>query len=288
MESVTVAIDPVSMICPASSIDSTIEKANSGQGTEDPDDTEQIEHEKAEQRAKQQAESEATGNPHQSTMRLYGNRNVAFMNVLVLGATGGVGQHVVRYALSHGHKITALVRNPEKLKSAPTNIKSIQGDVLDRESLLKAVEGQDAVIYAVGTNSTGPTTLFSDSTRILLEAMRHSRARRLVCITGIGAGETKGHGGFLYDRIIYPLFTKNRYRDKERQEEMIRNSSLDWVIVRPAPFHEGGHNEPLQTVTNVEGVTLRRVSREEVAQFVVDQLTDDRFLRQTPFIGHAH
>jgi|SRR5579863_1473450 len=210
------------------------------------------------------------------------------MKVLVLGATGGVGQHVVKQLLSRGHNVTALIRNPEGLKSAPTNMKIIRGDVLDRRALSAAVDGQDAVIYAVGINSIGPTTLFSDSTRILLDLMQNSGVKRLVCVTGIGAGETKGHGGFFYDHIIYPLFAKNRYQDKDRQEKMIRNSGLDWVIVRPAPFHEGRHNGPLEEVTDVEGVTLRRISRQEVAQFVVDQLTDDLFLRQTPFIGHAY
>jgi putative NADH-flavin reductase len=209
------------------------------------------------------------------------------MKVLVLGATGEVGQHIVKQLLNRGHSVTALIRNPEKLKSVPTHMTVVRGDVLDWASLSAAVDGQDAVIYAVGTNSNGPTTLFSDSTRILLDLMQHSGVKRLVCITGIGAGETKGHGGFFYDHIIYPLFAKNRYQDKDRQEKMIRNSGLDWVIVRPAPFHEGGHNGPIQAVTNVEGVTLRRISRQEVAQFVVDQLTDDLFLRQTPFIGHA-
>ncbi len=100
------------------------------------------------------------------------------------------------------------------------------------------------------------------------------------------AGETRGHGGFVYDKVIYPLFTKNRYQDKERQEKLIQNSGLDWIIVRPAPFREGGKPAPLTVVTNVQGVTLRRISREEVALFVVAQLADDRYLRQTPFIGH--
>ena len=116
--------------------------------------------------------------------------------------------------------------------------------------------------------------------------MERNRVKRLVCITGVGAGETKGHGGFLYDRILFPLVTKRVYADKEVQETLIQKSPLDWVIVRPAVFREGGPSGKLEAVTDVRGVTLTRVSRVEVAAFVLDQLTDGRYLRRAVFIGH--
>ena len=210
------------------------------------------------------------------------------MNVLVLGATGSVGGHLVRQGLARGHRITVLVRSPEKMRAFEGRLTILQGDVLDRHAVEKAVAGQEAVIYSVGVSTISPTTLFSQSTKILLEAMVGNGVKRLICITGVGAGETRGHGGFFYDRIIFPLFTKHRYQDKDRQEELIRNSTLDWIIVRPAPFHEGESSGTLQAVTEVHGVTLRRITRAEVATFALDQLTDNRFLRNAPFIGHAH
>jgi hypothetical protein len=105
-------------------------------------------------------------------------------------------------------------------------------------------------------------------------------------VTGVGAGETKGHGGFLYDRILYPLFTKGIYADKDVQEALIRNSGLEWTIVRPAPFRAHTPSGPLRAVTNVERVTLRKVSRLEVASFLLDELEQNRFVRQAVFIGH--
>ena len=81
-----------------------------------------------------------------------------FMKVLVLGDTGRVGEHVAKQALNHGHSVTALIRNPEKLKSVPIHMTVIRGNVLDPESLSAAVDGQDALICAVGINSIGPTT----------------------------------------------------------------------------------------------------------------------------------
>jgi putative NADH-flavin reductase len=208
------------------------------------------------------------------------------MNVLVLGATGSVGQHILRLGTERGHEITALVRNPEKLKSWESRVRIVKGDALDKGAVEPAVRGQEAAIYAIGIKTIGRTTLFSESTRILIDAMERSRVKRLVCLTGVGAAETKGHGGFLYDRILFPLITKRVYEDKDVQEALIQKSSLDWVIVRPAMFREGTPSGEFEAVTDVRGVTLTRVSRAEVAAFLLDQLTDGRYLRKAVFIGH--
>jgi putative NADH-flavin reductase len=151
----------------------------------------------------------------------------------------------------------------------------------------RAAAGQEAVIYALGAGTVRRTTLFSASTRILLEAMERHRVRRLICVTGVGAGETRGHGGFLYDRILYPLFTSGIYADKDIQEDLIRRSPLDWTLVRPAPFRARTPKGPLQVATSVHGVTLRAIAMAEVATFVVAELEQRRYVRQAVFIGHA-
>lgn len=208
------------------------------------------------------------------------------MKILVLGAGGGVGRSIVKQAVARGHQVTAFVRDSGYI--APDGVAVVRGHVLDQQALSKAASGQDAVVYAIGVKSTGPTTLFSQSTRLLLSAMEEQGVKRLVCITGVGAGETKGHGGFIYDRLIFPLFTKNRYADKERQEELIRQWNLDWWIVRPAPFSEAKPHSDFKAVTEVGDVMLRKVSRAEVASFVLDEIETSRYLRQSPFIGHEH
>jgi putative NADH-flavin reductase len=180
------------------------------------------------------------------------------------------------------------VRSPEKLGDIASRIRVVQGDALDPDAVGAAVAGQDAVIYTLGT---GPglvrhTTFFSNSTRVLLTAMSLHSVRRLICVTGVGAGETKGHGGFLYDRIFFPLFTKAIYADKDRQESLIRQSQTDSTIVRPAAFLKHRREETLRVVTNVEGVTLRRITREEVAQFLLDELEHNRYVHESVFIGH--
>jgi putative NADH-flavin reductase len=193
---------------------------------------------------------------------------------------------VVEGALTRGRTVTALARTPGKLGDLATRVTVVQGDALDPHAVSRAVAGQDAVMYALGVDTIRSTTLFSESTRVLLDAMHTHAVRRLVCVTGVGAGDTKGHGGFVYDRILFPLFTKRMYADKDAQELLIRDSALDWTIVRPAAFRARTPPGPLRAVTNVDGVTLRTIARQEVAAFVLDELEQNRFVRQAVFIGH--
>lgn len=209
------------------------------------------------------------------------------MRILVLGASGSVGRLVVERALDRRHEVTALLRSPEKLSGLAEHLRIVQGDALDTRAVDKAVSGQDAVIYALGAGNVRRTTLFSDSTLVLLSAMTQHRVRRLICVTGVGAGETKGHGGFLYDRIVYPLFTKGIYADKDKQESLIRATDIDWTIARPAPFRKDTPSGPLQMLTDVDDVTLRRISRVEVAEFLVAELEHPQYVRQAVFIGHG-
>jgi putative NADH-flavin reductase len=209
------------------------------------------------------------------------------MKILVLGATGGTGRQIVEQGIARGHKITALIRDAARQDAFPDHVHTIAGDALDRDAVDRAVAGQDDVIYALGTKQTGQTTFFSESTQLVLQSMEKHGVRRLVCITGIGAGETRGHGGLVYDRLIFPFFTRKIYEDKDRQEALVRRSSVDWVLVRPAVFREGAAKGELQVVTDVNGVTLTRIARHEVARFVLDQLESNQYLRKAPFIGHA-
>ncbi len=139
------------------------------------------------------------------------------MKLLIIGATGGTGRELVAQALAAGHEVTALVRNPEKLGTRHERLRLVQGDILDPDSVDVAVVGQDAVLSSLGTKSIfGRVVIFSEGTRNLLNAMTNHGVRRHICITGIGAGDSKGHGGFLYDKVVLPLFLKRIYDDKDR------------------------------------------------------------------------
>src|SRR4030095_15088985 len=180
---------------------------------------------------------------------------------------------------------TALARNPSAVASEDPRLRVVEGNALDVSSVEAAGAGQDAVLSALGTRSARPTTLFSESTHNVISAMDKHGVRRLICITGIGVGENKGHVVFLYDRIIRPFVVKNVYEDKERQEEAIKQSDLDWVIVRPARLTD----KPAKGEYRVYlggSYTATKISRADVAAFMLAQLTDDTYVRKTPVISY--
>lgn len=208
--------------------------------------------------------------------------------IAILGASGTVGRRIVDRLLDGGFDVVCQTRSADKLAQLAGRVQIDAFDPRDAGRLSEFVSDTDAVIFALGTNTTGTTTLFSDAIAALITAMKEHQVGRLIAITGVGAGETRGHGGFLYDWIIFPLFTRRRYQDKDRQENLIAASDLDWIIVRPAPFSERLVSGSLEVHTEIKPETrLTRITRDEVADFVVAQLDSDRYLRQRPFIGHA-
>ncbi len=208
------------------------------------------------------------------------------MKVLVLGATGGTGRLIVREAMAKGHSVVALVR-PRANAPDLAGARLIEGDARDEGALTRALEGCDAVVSSLGTaiSPFREVTLLSMATQALVAAMGQRHVRRLVCITGMGAGDSRGHGGFLYDRLILPLLLRKVYEDKDRQEDVIRASSLDWVIVRPAVLNDEAARGHVRAVTDLSGVHGGKIARADVACFVVDQLTDDTWLRRTPLVS---
>ena len=207
--------------------------------------------------------------------------------IAVLGARGRVGGRVVRQALDRGWAVSAQTRDAAKLGDTGDRVRPVEGPPDDPATLQALLAGADAVVFALGVDRGGATTLFSDSTRALLAAMTAAGVTRMIAVTGVGAGETRGHGGFLYDRVIFPLFTRQRYADKDRQEALIAASDTDWTLVRPAPFSDSPASGDLQVVTEVGPDTkLRRVTRDEVADFIVDALASGDYRHQRPFIGH--
>ena len=205
------------------------------------------------------------------------------MKVLVLGATGGTGRLIVRDALAKGHVVKALVRSKAGVDLPGADL--IEGDARDAGVLQRALEGSDAVISALGTGmGFSEVTLLTVATRALVTAMRHTGVRRLVCISALGVGDSKGHGGFVFDRLFQPLLLSQAYKDKERQEATIRASSLDWVVVRPTQLTDHPARGSVRALTELTGFHGGKVSRADVAKFVVEQLTTDTWLRQTPVV----
>lgn len=200
------------------------------------------------------------------------------MKILIIGCSQGIGLQLLKQCLEAGHLVTALARHPSKIELHHENLSVLEGDILDPVSVNSAVKGQDAVCLTIGVPITfKPVTVFSIGTATVIEAMKTHGVRRLICVTGIGAGDSKGHGGFLYDQIFKPLFLKTIYADKDIQERHIQESELDWVIVRPAGLTNGAKTGQYLALTQLEGITSKRISRADVAYFIVEELAQPKF-----------
>jgi uncharacterized protein YbjT (DUF2867 family) len=207
------------------------------------------------------------------------------MKVLVLGATGGTGREIVREAGAQGHSVVALVRSKAKAIDL-AGAELVEGDARDEQALSRALENCSGVISSLGTpvSPLREVTLLSTATRALVMAMERRNVRRLVCITGLGAGDSRGHGGFLFDHLFFPLLLQKVYADKDRQEDAVRASKLDWVLVRPVVLTDKPARGTVRAETDLSGIHGGTVARGDVAKFVVQQLTDDTWLRRAPLI----
>ena len=203
--------------------------------------------------------------------------------LLIVGATGGTGRQLVARALERGHAVTALVRDPAKLGAEHPRLTVIRGDVLDPDSVESAVRGQDAVLSALGHRRYFyPSRILSAGTGNILRAMEVHGVRRFVGVTSLGIGDSAGRLGLTYTLFTLPVVLPFYFWDKARQERAIARSGAEWVIVRPGALT----NAPGRGRTRHGGVgsflLTVRIARADVADFMLDQLTSDEYLRAAP------
>jgi putative NADH-flavin reductase len=143
------------------------------------------------------------------------------MKIAIIGASQGIGAELLKAAIEEGHEVTALVRDPAKLNANIPGLKVIKGDILDPSSVATAIAGQEAICVCIGIPPTRkPVDVFSRGTQNILGAINKGSNQKLILVTGIGAGDSKGHGGFFYDRILNPLLLATNYADKDRAESL--------------------------------------------------------------------
>jgi uncharacterized protein YbjT (DUF2867 family) len=201
--------------------------------------------------------------------------------VLVIGATGGTGRQLVTQALERGYEVTALARDPSRLAIDHPKLTVVRGDVLDPATVEAAIDGQDAVLCALGHKRFFfPTRILSEGTRNILGAMEAHGVRRLICETSLGIGDSAGRMGLSYTFFVIPVILPFYFWDKTRQESLLARSAVEWVVVRPGVLtnrngkgryrHGRGVGSFLATV---------KISRADVADFMLDQLVSDADLR---------
>ncbi len=206
------------------------------------------------------------------------------MKIAVFGATGGVGRRVVEQAFEADHAVTALARNPQKLGLTHPRLTIVTGNVLDAARVEETLQGADAVVVSLGNTNPNPDYIVSQGTQVIVTAMqRLARPRRIVIVSSIGVGDSKDQVPFAFKLLMKSILRKPM-EDKERQEALVKASDLDWTIVRPGGLTDGPATGVYQVGTGGK-VQAGQIARADVAAFVLKQLSDMTYLRQTPAIS---
>ena len=208
--------------------------------------------------------------------------------VLIVGASRGVGLETVKATLQAGHSVRALARSARRIPVDHPKLEKVVGDALEMATVKRALTGVDVVIQSLGVSAgpeviLKPTRFFSTATRVLVTAMEEAQIKRLICVTGFGAGNSRGHGGFLYS-VAFHLLLERVYDDKDVQERIVRGSELDWVIVRPVILTNGPKTNAYRAVIDPRGWTCGFISRADVADFLIKQIDDNTFVHKTPVL----
>lgn len=208
------------------------------------------------------------------------------MKLLIIGGTGATGRELVKQALEDGHLVTALARNPGKLHFTHPKLYIVKGNVLDFESVQKAVAGQDAVLSALGHKRfIIYTNILSEGTKNIVKAMEMQGVKRFICITTLGINDSRFKMGLYYTLFVIPFITFFYFMDKRKQEKIISNSSLNWTIVRPAQLINGKLTRKYKHGENLGNYIITKlISRANVAHFMLSQLNDSAYFHKTPGI----
>ena len=208
--------------------------------------------------------------------------------VLIIGASKGIGLETVKCALKAGHKVRAMARSAVRIPVRHANLETVTGDALDANAVTRALTGVDVVIQTLGVTAGPeflfkPVRLFSVATRVLVAAMEETGVRRLICVTGLGAGDSRDRGGMLYNTAFH-LFLGRVYADKDVQERIVRNSKLDWMIARPGILTRGPMTGGYQVLDNPDDWRCGFISRADVADFLIKQIDDNQYLGKMPVL----
>ncbi len=208
------------------------------------------------------------------------------MKIAVFGSTGGTGAATVSCAIDRSHDVTAFGRSAEKLAALKgQNITTYHGDVLNAAAVKEAVLGQDAVICALGASATDKSKVRAKGTQHIIDAMQKHNVSRLICVSALGCGVSRRFLPFQYKYIFIPLFLRHVYSDHEQQEGYIRDSGLDWTIVRPAVLTDTGCDNGSWQGVEVDAPVTWKIGRQNVAEFMRDELERNTYLHAAPCLS---
>lgn len=202
------------------------------------------------------------------------------MRVIVFGATGKTGRHVCRELVERGHGVTAFARSPERLEGV-AGVEVVQGDVMDASAVEEAVAGHDGVIVVLGSAGLRDQRTLTEGTRNVVDGMSAQGVKRVVVLSAAGVGESWGQIPMM-SRIMFRTLLRNIYADHTAQEAVVRESGLDWTIVRAGVLNDEPGGAELR-IGN-EG-RIGSVSRRDVAYVLVGQLGDEGAVGRVVSVG---
>jgi putative NADH-flavin reductase len=207
------------------------------------------------------------------------------MKIVVFGGTGTIGRLVVEQALEQGHEVTVFTRDRAAVQQDSPRLHAEQGSVFDPGAIAPVVAGHDAVVVALGAGRKGGVR--ARGTAAVIEAMQRTGVRRIVVQSTLGVGDSRQNLDLVWKHLMFGLLLRGAYADHVEQERLTRASGLDWTIVRPGAFTDGPRTGSYRRGFGPAEKSDMKISRADVAEFVVEQLTDDTWLRQTPALSYA-
>ncbi|KAA3646776.1 MAG: NAD-dependent epimerase/dehydratase family protein [Chloroflexi bacterium] len=193
------------------------------------------------------------------------------MKLAIFGATGKTGLELVKQALKQQHSVTAFVRDPNRLTIEDKNLTFISGDVFDPASVAQAIQGQDAIICALGTGSDlKKTTVRTTGTINIIRGMQEHKAKRLMVVTAMGVAESWDSLS-LFNKFFFATLLKSSRDDHETQEAAVRESGLDWTIIRPSGLTDTPRTGVYEVGENIPAVTAK-IARADVADLILKEL----------------
>ena len=208
------------------------------------------------------------------------------MRLAVFGTAGRTGKPLLEQALQAGYEVVALVRTPSKLPMQHPKLIVIQGDAMNPVDVDKVVQGSDAVISVIGQSKGAPRNTQTVAITNIIAAMNKYSVKRLVSLTGAGVDDPHDRPKFANHliKLALRLLSGHVLKDAEDHAEAMRKSNLDWVIVRGPMLNEGPHTGKYR-VGWVGVNTGSRISRADLADFILKQTTDTTYLRQAPMVS---
>ena len=207
------------------------------------------------------------------------------MKILVLGATGATGSRLMEQALDQGHFVTAAVRDPMKLNLIHDRLTIIRMNLFDRQALQAAVRVQDAVLSTLGPGRDSPPAFISKAMAALIDAMEQTSVRRLVFLSAFGVGETHRRAS-LASRLLLHLHGKESIKDKAIADDLLKRSTLAYTLVYPTALSEGPSTGEYRVGADFSPGFLPYISRADVADFMLRQLTDPSWVRKTVIVSY--